>query len=146
MDHLWWIYPWKIVIFHSYVSLPKGIQSFISHHHIHIAPGGSPDEFSGSTGGSTGGAMAGGGSSVGSLKEAFWVSWWWLHRLRKPSVFTEFLRSELCELWEFRCFRIFCPPFRTNLFFFMSQSMKFGFQNLEVIKRWSVGGSLQTQK
>jgi hypothetical protein len=72
MDHLWWIYPLKMVIFHSYVSLPEGIQSFISHHHIHIAPGGSPtDEFSGSTGG----AMAGGGSSVGSLKEAFWVSW-----------------------------------------------------------------------
>ena len=25
MDHLWWIYPLKMVIFHSYVSLPEGI-------------------------------------------------------------------------------------------------------------------------
>ena len=22
--HLWWIFPWKIVIFHSYVKLPEG--------------------------------------------------------------------------------------------------------------------------
>ena len=25
--HLWWVFPWKMVIFHSYVSLPEGICS-----------------------------------------------------------------------------------------------------------------------
>ena len=63
--------------------------------------------------------MAGGGSSVGSLKEAFWVSWGWLHGLRKPSVFTEFLRSELWELWDFLMFPdIFSALQKLFLFFF----------------------------
>ena len=25
--HLWWVFPWKIVIFHSYVSFPEGISN-----------------------------------------------------------------------------------------------------------------------
>ena len=34
MDHLWWIYPLKIVIFHSYVGLPEGTSWDFSRKHI----------------------------------------------------------------------------------------------------------------